>query len=138
KAELDEKVYKELADKTGQVAVKVEPHQERVLQLAKNLGNFPISNFTETKVLTNGKKAFPKMLEEMKKAKHHIHLEFYIVRDDELGKEIKDVLIEKAKSGVEVRFLYDGVGSWQLGKAYKEEMREAGIEIIPFLPVKLP
>ncbi len=78
------------------------------------------------------------MLTALKKAKHHIHLEYYIVRHDDIGQQIKDVLIEKAQQGVKVRFLYDAVGSWQLSKRYIHEMRQAGIEIVAFGPVRVP
>lgn len=77
-------------------------------------------------------------MKELKKAKHHIHLEYYIVRDDAIGQEIKDVLVEKARAGVQVRFLYDAVGSWKLSKKFCSEMKEAGIEVIAFGPVKMP
>ncbi|SEU02992.1 cardiolipin synthase [Salinibacillus kushneri] len=113
-------------------------YQRQSFRLAQRLGHSPISFHTDTKVLTNGSKAFPAMLEELKKAEHHIHLEFYIVRDDQLGNDFKQILMEKAETGVEVRFLYDAVGSWELSKGFKEELKRAGVEMIPFSPVKLP
>ncbi len=141
KAELDEKTYKQIEKNRYKHHFELNDlneHQRNLFNLAQNVGNSSISLHTKTKVLTNGTQAFPKMIEELKKAEHHIHLEFYIVRHDELGNEIKDVLVEKAKNGVEVRFLYDAVGSWQLSNEYKGELREAGVELIPFLPVRLP
>lgn len=113
-------------------------HQQNLFRLAHRLGKSPISFYTETKVLTNGEETFKAILEGMKKAHHHIHLEFYIVRDDVIGGEIKEILIEKAKAGVEIRFLYDSVGSWKLSKSYINELRAAGVKIEPFSPVKLP
>ncbi|MEC1719248.1 cardiolipin synthase [Schinkia azotoformans] len=117
---------------------KMGEHQQKLFRLAHRLGKSPISFYTETKVLTNGNDTFKAILEAMRSANHHIHLEFYIVRDDELGNEIKDILIEKAKSGVAVRFLYDAVGSWKLSKNYINELRNSGVEIEPFSPVRLP
>ncbi len=113
-------------------------HQQLLFRLAHRLGHNPISFSTESKVLTDGKETFAHILYALKMAEHHIHLEYYIVRDDELGQEIKNILIDKAKAGVEVRFLYDAVGSWRLSKAYIEELREAGVEIAAFAQVKLP
>lgn len=117
---------------------KMGDHQKNLFRLAHRLGKSPISFYTETKVLTNGEATFKAILEAMKQAKHHIHLEFYIVRDDAIGNDIKEVLIEKAKAGVEVRFLYDAVGSWKLSKNYINELKTAGVEIEPFSPVRLP
>ncbi|HAQ08339.1 MAG TPA: cardiolipin synthase, partial [Bacillus bacterium] len=76
--------------------------------------------------------------EHLKKATHHINMEYYIVRNDQIGEEIKEVLIEKARQGVKVRFLYDSVGSWQLSKKYVADLSNAGVEMVEFGPVRLP
>ncbi len=113
-------------------------HQQLLFRLAHRLGNNPVSFSTETKVLTDGKETFAHILQALKLAEHHIHLEYYIVRDDELGQEVKDILIEKAKAGIEVRFLYDAVGSWRLSKSYIQELKQADVEMVAFAQVKLP
>lgn len=111
-------------------------HQRRLFSLAQKLGNSPISFDTSTKTLTNGDTTFYHIIKELKRAKHHIHLEYYIVRHDGIGEQIKDILIQKAKQGVKIRFLFDAVGSWQLSKKYITELRNAGIETVSFGPVK--
>jgi cardiolipin synthase A/B len=113
-------------------------HQARLFTLAQKLGNSPISFDTSTKVLTNGEETFHHILEQLNKARHHIHMEYYIVRDDVIGQEIKKVLIQKAAQGVKIRFLYDAVGSWKLSNKYINELRNAGIETVCFGPVRLP
>lgn len=113
-------------------------HQRRLFHLAQKLGNSPISFDTATKTLTNGEETFEHIIKELKKARHHIHLEYYIIRDDHIGNKIKNILIEKAQQGVTVRFLFDAVGSWKLKKKYINDLRDAGIEIVKFGPVKLP
>lgn len=113
-------------------------HQRKLIYLAQKLGNSPISLKTDTKILTNGNETFKYILNELEKAKHHIHLEYYIVRHDNIGEEIKKILIQKAREGVKVRFLYDAVGSWQLSKKYISSLKNEGIEILPFGPVRLP
>ena len=79
-------------------------HQELLFRLADRLGALNISFQTETRTLTNGDETFQAILDGLKRAKHHIHMEYYIVRDDKLGTEIKDILIQKSKEGVVVRF----------------------------------
>jgi cardiolipin synthase A/B len=111
-------------------------HQRKLFSLAQKLGNSPISFDTATKILTNGEETFRHIIKELKRAKHHIHLEYYIVRHDKIGEEIKNILIAKAKQGVKIRFLYDAVGSWQLSNKYIADLRNAGIETISFGPVK--
>lgn len=113
-------------------------NNRKLFHLAQKLGNSPISFATETKVLTNGDETFSHILESLKNAKHHIHIQYYIVRDDHIGREIKSILMDRAKNGVKVRFLYDAVGSWTLPKAYIKDLRNAGVEVAPFGPVKLP
>ncbi len=113
-------------------------YQEKHVQLAQRIGNSAISFSSETKVLSNGQETFGEILRWLKTAKHHIHMEYYIVRHDDIGNQIKDVLIVRAKEGVKVRFLYDAVGAWQLSNQYIKELKEAGIEVVPFGPVKIP
>lgn len=141
KAELDEQAFKKIEGNKQIQPSEMEQmgdHQKILFRLAQRLGNSPISFNTETEVLTNGNQTFKKLVSELQNAKHHIHMEYYIVRHDEIGEEIKAILIEKALSGVEVRFLYDAVGSWRLSDKFKESLIEAGVDLIPFFPVKLP
>ncbi|NDI36158.1 cardiolipin synthase [Chengkuizengella sediminis] len=106
-------------------------------RLAYNLGNSPLSYKTEVKILTNGKVTFEEIIKSLQKAKHHIHLEYYIVRDDEIGQKIKNILIQKAIEGVKIRFIYDLFGSWKLHKQYLKDLRSVGVTIEPFLPLKI-
>jgi cardiolipin synthase len=118
--------------------LEMEEDHRRLFTLAQKLGNSPISFATASKVLTNGDETFSHIIEHLKKATHHIHMEYYIVRHDEIGEEIKEVLVEKAKQGVKVRFLYDSVGSWKLSKKYVSDLIEGGVEMVEFGPVRLP
>ncbi|MGE7183268.1 cardiolipin synthase [Peribacillus sp. NPDC006672] len=113
-------------------------NSQQLFTLANRLGNSPISFTTETRILRNGKETFSNIIEELKKARHHIHLEYYIVRDDRIGGVLKDVLIKKVKEGVAVRFLYDAVGSWKLARSYIDELKNAGVEMVAFGPLQLP
>ncbi|MCF6136855.1 cardiolipin synthase [Pseudalkalibacillus berkeleyi] len=113
-------------------------HQRLLFKLAQKLGKSPISFNTDTQILTNGKETYEYILNALRNAKEHIHMEYYIVRDDGIGTQIQNVLLEKAREGVEVRFLYDAVGSWKLSREYINTLKEAGVQAIPFLPVKLP
>ncbi len=74
----------------------------------------------------------------MRRAESSIHLEYYIFENDELGGEIVEILKAKARSGVEVRFIYDDVGSWNLKRRFIRSLREAGIQIHCFMPVVFP
>lgn len=114
-----------------------EEHKE-LIQLFMNQ-NFalPFKN-NETDVYVSGYEFFPALLAEISKAKHHIHIVSYIIDDDPLGRLLRDALIDKARKGVEVRLLFDDVGSWKTPNRFFEQMREEGIEVHPFMPVRFP
>ena len=92
----------------------------------------------EIDIYTDGYQFFHALLRDMAKAKHHIHIDSYIFNDDELGNMIADALIDKAKEHVEVRVIYDDVGCWDVKGSFFERMRDAGIEVHGFMPVKFP
>lgn len=71
-------------------------------------------------------------------AKRHIHLEYFSISNDESGRRLRDLLIQKAQEGVEVRFIYDDVGCWDLGKRFKRSLLKAGVSFVPFMPVWVP
>ena len=89
-------------------------------------------------IYTSGYDFFPALLRAIADARHHIHLEVYIFEDDALGRLIADALMARSKAGVEVRLIYDDVGSWRVPKSFFERMRDAGIDVHAFMPVKFP
>ncbi|UOY92147.1 cardiolipin synthase [Ectobacillus sp. JY-23] len=137
---LDEQAFSRYKESMQEREEYLELHEEQsvLLQLAERIGTSHVSFRTETKVLTNGGETFAAILETLEQAKHHIHMEYYIVRHDGIGTQIKELLIKKAKQGVHVRFLYDAVGSFRLSKKYIKDMTDAGVEIVPFFPVRVP
>lgn len=95
----------------------------------------PLSGNNEVKLLFNGENKFPEVLEALRGAKHHIHMEYYIYENDVIGNQIKDILIQKAKEGVKVRFIYDDFGSRSIRHNIAEQLRAAGIEAYPFYKI---
>ena len=89
-------------------------------------------------IFTNGYDFFLSLLYHIGRAKEHIHLDTYIFEDDALGYLIADALIDKAEQGVEVRVIYDDVGCWKVKDEFFERMRDAGIDVHAFMPVRFP
>ncbi len=89
-------------------------------------------------IMTDGYAFFPELLKDIARAQHHIHIDMYIFEDDALGQLVADALIDKAREGVHVRVIYDDVGCWNVNHSFFEHMREEGIEVAPFLPVRFP
>ncbi len=111
---------------------------ERIIQLQLNNSESVITYGNKVSLLNNGDQKFDCLIEELKKAKHFIHLQYYIFSQDTIGNTIKDILIQKVKEGVEVRMIVDDVGSWELKSNYFRELRSKGIEIYSFLEVRFP
>ncbi|ACU03655.1 cardiolipin synthase [Pedobacter heparinus] len=95
----------------------------------------PLTAKNSVKLLINGEQKFPELLHVIKNARHHIHIEYYIYEDDEIGRAIEALLIEKAKEGVTIRFIYDDFGSRDIRKKLVPRLKAAGINAFPFLKV---
>ncbi len=110
----------------------------RLIQLFQHISQaFPFEgNRVETFI--DGTSKLKALITELQKATHHIHMEYYIIEDDAVGQLVRDVLVEKAREGVEVRLIYDDVGCWHVPGRFFEEMRDAGIEVRSFLKVRFP
>ena len=104
--------------------------------LAENAGAPPLMGGNEVKLLDHGQPAFDSIVEVVRNAKHHVHVEEYIFRDDRLGRELLDAMIERARAGVKVRLLLDALGSfgnWRLLRRLKNAGGE-GMVFMPLLP----
>jgi len=100
--------------------------------LLEKLALMPFTKGNKIGLLVNGEQTFASIFDEIDKATHYILLQFYIVRDDQLGRALQAKLIEKSRQGVKVYFLYDAIGSFSLSRRYLKECRQAGINIEPF------
>lgn len=87
-------------------------------------------------LFTDGQEKFDRLLKDIEEAKSDIHVQYYIIKKDQLGKKLIDALTEKAKQGVKVRVLYDELGSRELTKRFFKAFREAGGEVEVFFPSK--
>jgi cardiolipin synthase A/B len=99
--------------------------------LAKN-SDSPLFIDNDITLFKDGSEKFKHLVEEIKKAKHHIHLEYYIVKSDKIGNQIKDLLVQKAKEGVKVKFIIDRVGSIKMKRSAVKELRSAGVDLVQY------
>jgi len=108
-----------------------------IVNLFKNNESMPFKN-NQIDFFLDGYQFFPALLREIAAAKDHIHIEFFIFENDALGRLLSDALIQKAREGVEVRLIYDDVGCWRVRRNFFSRMMEAGVQVMPFLPVRIP
>ncbi|WP_418981987.1 cardiolipin synthase [Alistipes sp.] len=89
-------------------------------------------------LLHNGNNAFTALIAALQRATRSIHMEYYIIRDDRIGRTIAEILIRKAHAGLEVRVIYDAVGSWRLSRSMLRRMHAAGVETAAYEPIRFP
>jgi cardiolipin synthase len=112
----------------------IQKHKKLALYLL-NDGLSPLTGGNEVKLLINGENKFPEVIEALKNAKHHIHIQYYIFEDGEIADQIKDILIQKAREGVEVRFIYDDFGSRSIRKEFVDKLINGGVQAFPFYKI---
>lgn len=110
----------------------------RVIQFFNNVNNALTFEGNSVEMFTDGPSMLYDLIREIGKAEHHIHIQFYIFKDDPTGRLLRDVLIDKARQGVKVRVLYDDVGCWKVERSFFEKMLCEGIETNAFLKVRFP
>lgn len=111
--------------------------ENRLYGLLSNIPGSPMTPCNRVDIYNNSDDTFEAILRAMEKARSYIHIEYYTIRDDSIGKRFQQTMIRKAKEGVEVRLLFDGVGSYQLSGSYIAELERAGVEIGCFLPPRI-
>ncbi len=108
---------------------------EKQLKSLKNR-SFTTKN-NRVKILTNGEEKFPEVFTAIEKARHHIHIEYYIYDNDRIGNQLAELLIRKQQEGVKVRFIYDDFGSQKIRKSIVKKLKKAGVEAVPFYKITL-
>lgn len=99
-----------------------------------------LTDNNDIRIYTDGREKFNALLNEMDHARNYIHIQYYIIRSDELWKEIEEVLLRKARQGVEIRILFDSMGCRGrkgMHKADWDRLRKAGIQVAEFFPAVL-
>ncbi len=109
-----------------------------IMRMLYNSDKVLLTEHNRVKILVNGKVTFEHIITELENAEKHIHLEYYIIEDDRIGNEIRRILIRKAREGLEVRVIYDDIGCWSLSDEYIQSLKEAGVMVFPFMPVRFP
>lgn len=94
----------------------------------------PLATATDIQIFNDGARKFDALFEDIRQAKDHIHLQYYILTNDDLGKRLMELLTTKARQGVKVRFLYDDLGSRNLPKSFFREFAASGGRTAAFLP----
>lgn len=106
-------------------------------QLAHRLADMPATGGNDVRLYTDGASAYEALLDAIRAAQRHVHVELYVLSADATGLGFRDELIACAKRGVECRLLLDAVGCWTIGRAFTQPLLDAGVRVSFFLPIRL-
>lgn len=104
----------------------------RCHELFERLSQRPAVSGNAVEMLISGQETYPRLLADIEAARHSVHIQSYILADDEFGQELGGLLASKARGGVEVRVLYDAIGSMHLSDSYVDFLAQAGVRVSPF------
>lgn len=112
------------------------PVRQRLMKLVRHNSHSALTTRNRVAIQQDASVHYPSLMEDLKGARHAIHLQYYIWADDSFTRELKTILIERVRSGVEVRLLYDPIGSFfRLTRRYKRELSEGGVRWAPVSPL---
>ena len=115
-----------------EAAEKAPPSLRQMAALGTAACGLPVSSATAADLLSGGANTFDAIFEAIRRARNHVHLEYYIFEPDKIGTALRDLLIERARQGVTVRVLLDALGSKRIGRGFIAPMRAAGIQLALF------
>ena len=108
---------------------------QRHLAVEEALTDTPLSLGNRAATLEDGQKTYTAMLAAIRGARHHVHMEMYIFEADDVGKVFGAALAERARAGVQVRLIYDAVGSLKTPKEFFKDLESQGVQVAVFNPV---
>ncbi|ARQ05431.1 cardiolipin synthase [Macrococcoides caseolyticum] len=112
-------------------------HRHIIRMLLHNYASF-LTTDNKVEILTDGRKKFDALLNDIHNATDHIHIQYYIFKKDGIGLEILNALMKKLEEGVEVKMLYDDIGSRTLSLSRFKQFKKLGGQVESFFPSKLP
>ena len=124
-------IAKDMRESLSEYAIDL-PEEDIFERGAEELGGLPFTRGNCLKLLINGKETFEHLFTAIDRAENYICVNFFIVKNDKVGRKFQRALIEKAKTGVRVYFLFDEVGSHKLSSTYLGELKDAGVKCQSF------
>lgn len=133
---LKKKAFLNLPEPLMQHTASMSGKYRKLMTLVYRNSHFPPTEYNELGLLKDGKTTFESIFEALENAQYRIHLQYYIFEEGELTNRLLLLFERKIAQGVEVRMIYDGVGSFSLSKAYLKKLMAVGVAVYPFLPFK--
>ncbi|MBR1851309.1 MAG: cardiolipin synthase [Bacteroidales bacterium] len=126
---------RDTTNQSAELSALESPRYAKLTKMMDTANHTPLYAGNEVSIFTSFSSMFDTMMADIAQAESFIHLQFYKIENDEVGKALSDMLIAKAQSGVEVRLIYDALANWQVSRRYYRAMKEGGVKVEPFLKV---
>ncbi len=125
------------ADRTSNLrVVSVSPLEQALFRIGQKLTHLRATGGNKVDVLVEGQTTYDALGAAIDGARHHVHAQYYLIRNDATGAWFRDRLVAAAMRGVKVRLLLDGFGCWALGRGWRRPLHRAGVSVAEFLPMR--
>ena len=116
----------------------LDPGAQSLVKLARNVSSSFYTVNNRVQIFTTGRDKFKSLKHDLREARESIYLQYYIFKDDHIGREIAEILKQKAREGVDVKVIYDHFGSFSSRNSFFRDMEEAGVDTHPFFKLNFP
>jgi cardiolipin synthase len=123
------------ADATSDVRLD-DPLERALFRIGARLTHVRATSGNRVDVLIEGNATYERIGAAIDAARHHVHAQYYLIRNDDTGSWFRDRLVAAAKRGVAVRLLLDGFGCFAIGRSWRRPLRKAGVRVAEFLPMR--
>lgn len=111
---------------------RIRPEYRSLSRLLKKDSGLTVTDNNEVEIITSGGRKLEALVNDLLAAKHHIHFEYFYFLKDDGSRRIKNLLMQKAREGVKVRFIHENIANITIWPGYYDEMQEAGVEVVKF------
>ena len=115
---------------------KVRPEYRELATLLSRSNGTSVTDNNNIEIITSGKRKYEALTEDILNARHHIHVEYFLFKKDRSSKKIRQLLMQKAREGVKVRFIYENIANINIRPRYFKEMKKAGVDVVSFTDPK--
>ncbi|MDE7153364.1 MAG: cardiolipin synthase [Muribaculaceae bacterium] len=117
---------------------RMDENSRKLVRMGELLSISVLHNYCDAKLFVDGGSKYSALLEDLRNARKSILMEYYIIEQNGIGEEVRKILVEKARAGLDVHLIYDPVGCYGIKKRYWRTLRDAGVEVTSFSSVKFP
>ncbi len=124
----------ELALRGDDGSPEIDPHYRPLASLLRKGFASPVSEAADLKIFTCGQEKFDSLMADIRAARRYVHIEYFYFRKGRMGSALRELLMQKAREGVKVRFIRENIANFDISPSYYNDMKKAGVEVVKFTP----